>query len=143
MYNNVIFTTKGDWDSTTLEANGEEVLANRLYVHFQQQIDRRGNRGEGELTAIVNTQDNPSEDVGIFPGVLTIDVPNHKLEIRNTDPHFAFASTQVIYQEIDVTQSLSEFHLEIDGVQNIVQGYITLWQGPIATDEPYQTFNIL
>lgn len=143
MFNNVVFTTKGDWDSTTLTNNDEEVRANRLFVQFQQQIDRKGNRGEGELTAIINTENEPDVDTGIFPGTLTIDVPNHKIEIQNTDPHFAFASTHVIYQEIEVTESLSEFHLEVDGLQNIVQGYITLWQGPIATDAPYQTFNIL
>lgn len=143
MFNNVVFTTQGDWDTTTLTNNNEEVLANRLFVHFQQQIDRKGNRGEGEFTAIIRTQDNPDEDAGVFPGTLTVNVPNHVIVIHNTDPHFEFEQTRIEYQEIDVTESLSEFHLEIDSVENIVQGYITLWQGPIATNEPYETFTIL
>jgi hypothetical protein len=143
MLNNVVFTTKGDWDSTMLTNNGQEVQANRIFVQFQQQIDRKGNRGEGEFTAIVRTQETPDEDTGVFPGTLTVDVPNHKIIIENTDPHFAFEQTRITYQDIDMTESVSEFYLEIDGVQNIVQCYITLWQGPIATDEPYETFTIL
>ena len=143
MLNNVVFTTKGDWDSTTLTNNDAEVLAERLFVHYQQQIDRKGNRGEGDFTAYVNTQDAPTEDVGVFPGTLTLDVPNHRIVISNADPHFAFEETRIEYQDIDVTGSVSELHLEIDATKNIVQGYITLWQGPIATSEPYETFTIL
>lgn len=141
--NNVVFTTQGDWDSTTLTNNGEEVPADRLFVHFMQQIDRRGNRGEGDFTAYINTQESPDEDAGIFPGTLTIEVPNHAITISNTDPHFAFEETRITYQDIDVTESVSEFHLEVDSPKNVVQGYITLWQGPIATDKPYETFTIL
>ncbi len=143
MLNNVDFATQGDWDSTTLTNNGQEVLANRLFVSFQQQIDKKGNRGEGQFSAYVNTQEAPNEDTGIFPGTLSIDVPNHKIIIRNTDPHFAFESTRIEYQEIDVTDSVSELQLDVDSVQNVVQGYITLWQGPIATDTQFETFTIL
>jgi hypothetical protein len=143
MLNHVVFTTRGDWDSTTLTNNGAEVLANRLFVHFQQQIDRKGNRGEGEFTAVINTQEEPNTDQGIFPGALTIDIPNHPVMIKNEDPHFAFENTRVLYQDLDVTDSLSEYHLEIDAVENVVSCYITLWQGPVATDQPFETFTIL
>lgn len=143
MYNEMAFATQGDWDSTTLTHNGNELPADKLFVHFQQQIDKRGNRGAGDLTAYVNTREEPDVDAGIFPGVLSIDVPNHKIVIRNVDPHFAFGETSIEYQDIVVTESVSEFHLEIDSVANVVQGYITLWQGPIATDQPYETFTIL
>lgn len=143
MLNNVVFATQGDWDSTTLTNNGEEVLANRLFVQFQQQIDRRGARGEGAFTAIINTQDDPDVDNGIFPGTLTIAIPQNGVVIENTDPHFAFEATTVRFQDIDVTASLSEFYLEIDGPQNIVQCYITLWQGPLSGDKPFETLTLL
>ncbi len=141
--NDVVFTTKGDWDSTILTVQGEQIQADRLYVHFQQKIDSRGNRGDGEFTSIVNLTDDPSVDSGIFPGTLTIDVPDHRVVIENTDSHFEFAAIKVTYQEMVVTESLTEFLLEIDGPQNIVQAYITLWQGPISPDEPFRTFTIL
>lgn len=143
VFNDVIFATQGDWDSTTLANNGVDVAANRLFVHFQQTIDQKGFRSGGELSASIVTQADPNEEAGIFPGTLTIDVPNHKIVIENKDPHFGFAATKVVYQDIEVTEYLVEFHLEVDAAANVVQAYITLFQGADATDNPVQTFNVL
>lgn len=129
MLNNYVFTTQGDWDSTTLTNNGEEVLANRLFIHLQMKPgDNLGNPGPGEIVAVVFTQDNPDEETGLFPGILTLDLPRHKIDIMNRDPNFAFEATRVSYQGIDVTPSVAEVFLEVDAIENVVQGRIALYQ---------------
>lgn len=142
MLNNYIFSTKGDWDSTILTNNGENVAANRLFIHLRMRPgDRLGNPGPGEIVAVVFTQDAPDEERGLFPGLVTLDLPGHKIEIMNRDPNFAFEATRVSYQGIDVTPSVAELFLEIDAIQNVVQGSIGLYQNGRETD--VETFAIL
>ncbi|MFX8727433.1 hypothetical protein ABTM60_19085, partial [Acinetobacter baumannii] len=78
-----------------------------------------------------------------FPGSLQIEVPRHKLNIVNRDPHFAFENTQVYYQEIEVTMQMAELYLEIDADQNIVQCYISLFQGHGIGSGNAETFTLL
>jgi len=129
MMNSLVFATEGSWDSTTLMNNDEEVLASRLFVSLRRARGWIGNDRGGEITAYVCTQDEPDDEQGIFPGSIEVRVPRHNILIINRDPHFAFENTQVYYQEIEVTMSVAEFYLEIDADQNIVQCYISLFQG--------------
>ena len=102
-----------------------------------------GNDQGGELTAYVTLQDSPAEEIGIFPGSLEIRVPRHNLLIVNRDPHFAFESTQIYYQEVEVTMSMAELYLEIDADDNIVQCYISLFQGHGIGSGNAETFTLL
>lgn len=71
--NYFIFNTGGDWDSTTLYNNGEEFLANRLFLDLEVNRDYDGNplRGGiangGTITAFADPQNGNSE-YAIFPG---------------------------------------------------------------------------
>ena len=143
MMNSLVFATQGTWDTTTLFNNGEEVFANRLFVSLLRKRGWIGNDQGGELTATVVLQDDPDEEVGIFPGSLEIQIPRNTVLIVNRDPHFAFESTQVYYQEIEVTMSVAEFYLEIDSDQNIVQCYISLFQGHGIGSGAAETFTLL
>ncbi|HLJ55122.1 MAG TPA: hypothetical protein VKT77_08775, partial [Chthonomonadaceae bacterium] len=94
--NNVVFQTGGDWDSTTLQNNGEEVLASQLFVELHAgrddygDPDRGGVMDGGELTAIIRTQADPQTAEGVFPGRLEMVFPGHTVQIENTHPTFAF-----------------------------------------------------
>ncbi len=142
LLNNYVFSTQGDWDTTTLTNNGEQVMASRLFVQYRAlHGDNQGNPGAGEVTAVWFDQDNPEEEIGFFPGMLTIDVPRHKIEIVNRDPHFTFELTRIAYQGIEVTPSISEIFLEIDADKNVVQGWIGIYQTHRNND--IETFTIL
>ena len=143
MMNSLVFSTEGTWDTTTLLNNAEEVFATRLFFSLRRKRGWIGNDQGGELTAYVVTQDEPDEEVGIFPGSLEIQVPRHNILVTNRDPHFAFESTQIYYQEIDVTVSVAELYLEIDSDENIVQCYMSLFQGHGIGSGNAETFTIL
>jgi len=143
MMNNLVFTTEGTWETTTLFNNGEEVLATRLFVSLRRARNWLGGDRGGELTAYVCTQDYPDDEIGMFPGAFEVNVPRHKLNIVNRDPHFAFENTQVYYQEIEVTMQMAELYLEIDADQNIVQCYISLFQGHGIGSGNAETFTLL
>ena len=143
MMNSLVFATEGSWDSTTLFNNGEEVFASRLFVSLRRARGWLGNDRGGDLTAYVCLQDSPSEEVGMFPGSFEIQIPRNNLLIINRDPHFAFENTQVFYQEVDVTISTAELYLEIDADQNIVQCYISLFQGHGIGSGDAETFTLL
>ena len=141
--NSLVFTTEGTWDTTTLTNNGEEVFASRLFVSLRRKRGWLGNDQGGELTAYVVLQDSPEDEVGVFPGSLEIQIPRNSLLLINRDPHFAFESTQVFYQEIEVTLSVAELNLEIDSDENIVQCYISLFQGHGIGSGAAETFTLL
>src|SRR5579885_3184703 len=109
--NNVIFTTGGDWDTTTLYNNGQEWLAAQLFVELQAghndfgDPDRGGVSLGGEMTAIVRPQEDPQSQIGIFPGRLEMNFPGHGIVIENTHSEFAFEFTHVWYNGQDVTNS--------------------------------------
>jgi hypothetical protein len=140
--NNVIFSTGGSWDSTTLFNNNQEVMAAQLFVELHAGRDEwddptdGGVSTGGELTALVRPQDNPMEEWGIFPGRLELNFPGHTVVVENTHPGFAFEYTRVWYNGREVTNSVMEIYVDINAVDNIVEGRITLFKNHwFATDE--------
>ena len=143
MMNSLVFSTQGTWDTTTLLNNAEEVFATRLFVSLRRKRGWMGGDQGGDLEAYVALQDDPDTEIGIFPGSIEVQVPRHNVLMVNRDPHFAFESTQIYYQEIEVTMSVAEFYLEIDSDQNIVQCYMSLWQGHGIGSGNAETFTLL
>jgi len=147
--NSMIFNTGGDWDSTTLFNNGQEVLASQLYVEIHAGRDGWGdpNRGGiyagGDINAIVRTQDDPDNQIGIFPGRLEMDFPGHSLIIENTHPMFAFEFTRVTYNGTDVTGNVVDLLVNIDADNNIVQANITLYKAHWLSADEVATYNII
>ncbi len=147
--NNYVFSTRGDWDSTTLYNNGGEVLAAQLYVEMHagrddfDQPDRGGVYNGGTITAIVRPQDNPNAEYGIFPGRLEMNFPGHSIVIENTHPGFAFEFTRLSYNGRDVTANIVDLMVNVNAVENIVQAYITLYKAHWLTADEVATYNIV
>lgn len=147
--NDVVFKTGGDWDSTTLFNNGQEVAANVLFVDAQTgrnefgEPDTGGVNNGGEFTAYIVTQDDPNTQVPIFPGRLVIRVPKHELVVENSHPQFLFEASQVWLDQQDVTNNLVDLHVEIDAVNNNVQGYVTLYKSHFFSSDEVATINLL
>lgn len=147
--NNMTFKTGGDWDSTVLFNNGEEVLAAQLFVDLHAGRDEFGEPCPGgigtggEMTAIVRPQNNPELEQGIFPGRLQMDFPGHTIVIENTHPGFAFEFTRVWYNGRDVSENVVDVHVDIDAINNNVSAYITLYKPHWIVSDEVATYTIL
>lgn len=149
MLNNYIFTTEGDWDSTTLVNGREEVFASQLYVELHAGRDDYGNPADGgvglggELVAFVRPQDNPARELGIFPGKLVMNFPQHTLVIENTHPGFAFEFTRVLYNGHDVTDDVVDLLVDINALDNEVRAYIMVYRSHWIARDEVATYTIL
>lgn len=147
--NNMVFNTGGDWDSTTLVNNGAEVMAAQLFVELHAgrnaygDPDRGGVYDGGEINAIVRPQDNPNNEIGIFPGRLEMNFPGHTIVIENSHPGFAFEATRVFYNGQDVTGHVMDIYVDINAVDNVVQAYITLYKAHWFGSDEVATYNII
>lgn len=147
--NNMEFKTGGDWDSTTLFNNGTEVMAAQLFVELHAGRDGYGdpNRGGvadgGEITAIVRPQDDPEQQIGIFPGRLDLIFPGHQITIENVHPAFAFEFTRVWYNGRDVTNNVVDIYVDINATDNVVKAYITLYKAHWLGSDEVATYNII
>lgn len=149
MLNNIVFSTGGDWDTTTLFNNGAEVFAAQMFVELHAGRDdfndpaAGGVATGGEMTAIIRPSDNPTAEIGMFPGRLEMNFPGHVIVIENTHPGFAFEFTSVWYNGVDVTNNVVDIYVDINAADNVVQAYITLYKPHwIAADE-VATYTIL
>jgi hypothetical protein len=147
--NDVVFSTGGDWDSTKLFNNNQEVMANRLYVDMVTgrnefgDPDAGGISNGGEITAYIETQDAAGDQTPIFPGRLVIRVPNHEVVIENKHPQFIFESTIVWVDQQDVSNNLLDLRLDIDAVNNNVQGYVSLYKSHFFSSDEVATITLL
>lgn len=147
--NHMVFRTGGDWDSTTLENNGAEVLAAQLFVELRagrndfDEPDMGGIANGGEMTAIVRPQEDPQQQTGIFPGRLDMSFPGHTIVIENTHPTFAFEFTRVWHNGVDVTRNVIDVYVDINAVDNVVQAYLTLYKPHWISADEVATYNIL
>ena len=147
--NNVVFRTGGDWDSTFLYNNGEEVFASHLFIELQagrdefDNPDRGGVHNGGELTAWVRLQEAPDDEIGIFPGRVTLEFPRHELVIENTHPGFAFEYTRVHFDQRDVTDQVIDLRVNIDSVRDECEAFITVYKDHFIAADEVATYTIL
>ncbi|HLK14022.1 MAG TPA: hypothetical protein VKT78_04390 [Fimbriimonadaceae bacterium] len=147
--NYFIFSTGGDWDSTTLYNNGDEYMADRLYIDLKAGRDDFGNfvrgglvDGNADATAMVVPQ-GTSQEVGIFPGKIDLEFPMHKVTVHNDTPQFAIEFTRVILDGADVTEQVVDFVTDIDAVNNNVQAYIMLYKPHFLAADEVATINLI
>lgn len=147
--NNMVLTTGGDWPTTSLHNNNEEIAAAQLFVELVAGRDEFGDpeRGGiqlgGEMTAIVRPADNPEQEVGIFPGRLEMNFTGHTLVIENTHPMFAFELTRVWYNGQEVTNDVMDIHVDFNYPENNVKAFIVLFKSKWFGSDEVATFNIL
>lgn len=143
-----LFSTGGDWDSTSLFRDGQEFMAAQLFVSLQTPRDydgqpiRGGLRNGGEMTAYATPQDT-SGDVAIFPGKIDLEFPTHKLTIENQTPNFAIEFTQVFLDERDITAEVIEIQINIDANSNQVEGFIVLYKPHFFGADEVATYTLI
>lgn len=140
--NDMVFHTEGDWPTTTLYNNGEEVQAIQLFVEIRAGRDDFGNPIQGgiyggsDLSATLRTQEEPTVDYDILPGRITIEFPGHAIAIENAHPLVDPSSTRVSYNGVDVTGRVVDVYVEVNADANVVKALITLYKAHwIASDE--------
>jgi hypothetical protein len=147
--NYFIFSTGGDWDSTTLYNNGQEYLANKLFIQLNTARDMdgspmRGGIGNGgSMTAYVLPQGDNAGEFAIFPGRIDLEVPTHKITVENTSPQFAIEFTTVNLDGQDVTAQVVDLEVNVDAVNNEVSGFITLYKPHFLGSDEVATYNLL
>ncbi len=147
--NNMVFATGGDWDTTTLQNNGVEVLAAQMFVELaagRNDYGEPANGGVGlggTITATVRLQEDPNNAIGIFPGRLEMSFPGHTLVIENTHPAFAFEFTRVWHNGADVTNQIVDAYVDIDAINNNVKAYLTLYKHHFLAASEVATYNII
>lgn len=147
--NYFIFSTGGDWDSTSLYNNGQEFLANQLYISLSTGRDldgspMRGGLGNGgSMTAYVLPQEDNAGEFAIFPGKIDLEVPTHKVTVENTSPQFAIEFTRVWLDGNDVTDQVVDLEINVDAVNNQVSGYITIYVHHFLASDEVATYNLL
>ena len=146
--NYFIFTTNGDWDSTTLYNNGEEFMADELEVQLQAGRDGYGgltsgglNQG-GDMTAYVVPQ-GTNQQYGIFPGRLDLEFPTHKVSIVNDNPQFAIEFTQITLDGTDITNHITDLQVTIDAVNNNVQAFLTMYKPHFLSADEVATVTLI
>jgi hypothetical protein len=149
MMNQVVFRTGGDWDSTTLHANGEEFFAAQLFVEVTAGRNEWGEPAAGgiynggTITAIVRPQDNPNDEIGIFPGRLELYFPAHTLVIENAHPGFAFEMTRVWFDGHDITDDVMDILVDVNAIDDSVRAYITVYRSRWLFRDEVATYNLL
>lgn len=144
-----IFSTAGDWDSTTLFLNGDEFAASKLYVELQTGRDEFGNnvRGGlangGQMQAYVQPQDDAYPEQAIFPGRIDFEFPTHRVTIENESPMFAIEMTTVLLDGQDVTGEITDLQVNIDAINNEVSGYLTLYRPHVFAADEVATYTLL
>jgi hypothetical protein len=140
--NNLVFSTGGDWDSTTLANDGQEVLAAQLFVELHAGRDGynepsgNGIFDGGELNAIVRPQEDSSQEIGVFPGRLEMKFPGHAVVMENLDPMLSFTATRVWFDGRDVSNRIMDLYIDVNAVDNVVQASVTLYHPHwFSTDE--------
>lgn len=147
--NYFIFSTGGDWDSTTLYNNGQEFLASKLSIELETARDfdgspvRGGLSNGGTMTAYALPQDDDSSEFAIFPGKIDLEVPTHKLTIENTSPQFAIEFTRVWLDGVEVTDQVVEISVLVDAANNQVSGSITVYKPHFIAADEVATYNLL
>ncbi len=147
--NYFIFSTGGDWDSTTLYNNGDEYLADQLYLELQSGRDDYGNLSKGgltrggQMTAFVSPQGSNGSQVGIFPGKIEMQFPVHKVTIENETPTFLIEFTKVLLDDEDVTAQVTDLLVNIDAVNNDVQAYVMMYKPHFLSSDEVATINLI
>ena len=146
--NQIQFSTGGDWDSTTLYNMGQEVLADQLFIQLEAGRDIYGNPTSGgignggQMSAYIVEQSSPQQQA-IFPGVISLQFPNHQVEIQNTSPMFAIELTRIVLDGQDVTDNVLDLRINIDATNNQVEAYMTLYKAHWFSSDEIATYQLL
>ena len=147
--NYFIFSTGGDWDTTSLFLNGEEFPANKLFLKFETGRDfdgdprRGGLENGGEATCFAVPQQAGAGEWAIFPGKIDLEFPTHRVTIENNSPTFAIENTKVLLDNEDVSHQLLDLEIEFDAIENRASAYLTLFKPHFFGADEVATYTLL
>lgn len=147
--NYFIFSTGGDWDSTSLYLNGEEFQSQKLMIQFETGRDydgdprRGGVENGGQATAFVLPQQGGAGEWAIFPGKIDLEFPTHRVTIENNSPTFAIELTKVRLDSEDVSHQLLDLVVEIDAIENRASAYLTLFKPRLLGADEIATYTLI
>ena len=149
LQNCFILKTGGDWDSTTLYSNGREYFADFLYIEIKSNRDSEeihthgGIANGGTVQAYVSPQGSNGQQESICPGKIEMVFPLHKLTFVNEAPQLDCENTQILLDEINISDQLIDMLIEINALTNEVQAYLTLYKHHILGSDAIATLNLL
>lgn len=147
--NYFIFNTEGDWDSTTLYLNGQEFVANQLFIELSTVKDefgepvRGGLANGGQMSAYVQPQDSQAAEFAIFPGKIDLEFAMHKVTVENPSPQFAIEFTRVTMDNEDITDKIIDLQINIDAIANQASAYISLYKHHLLGRDEVASFNLI
>jgi hypothetical protein len=147
--NYFIFSTGGDWDTTSLYLNGENFPSQRLLIQIETGRDYNGDprRGGltngGQATALVQPEQSGAGEWAIFPGKIDLEFPTHKVTIENQSPTFAIELTRVLLDNVDVSNELLDLNIDINAIDNQVSAYLTLYKPHLFGADEVATYTLL
>ncbi len=147
--NDMTFQTGGDWATTTLYSNGQEVPAAQLLVQLAAGRDDYGDPMRGgvengaELTAYVRPQEAPEEIWDILPGRLTLTFPGHSLVLENYHPRVDPQQTRVWYNGQDVTTLIVELFVDVNALEDSVTAFVTVYKPHFFGTDEAVTYTIV
>lgn len=142
--NNAVLNATGDWDTTSLYNNDQEVSALEFHLEINAgQGDGYGNVSGGgivagsEIVAYVREVDTPSEQFPIFPGRIEMTTPNGQVIVENNSVAGVNApdATTVFYQGaatngqmFNVTRGVISLLVNINYDTNIQEVRLSLYK---------------
>jgi len=147
--NYFIFSTGGDWDTTSLYLNGENFPSQRLLIQIETGRDyngdpRRGGLSNGgQATALVQPEQSGAGEWAIFPGKIDLEFPTHKVTIENQSPTFAIELTKVWLDNVDVSAELLDLMIDVNAIDNQVSAYLTLYKPHLFGADEVATYTLL
>ena len=147
--NDMTFQTGGDWDSTTLYNNGQEVEAAQLFIELRAGRDEWDNPMRGgiydgtELTAIVRPQANPDYPVDILPGRITLTFPGHTIVVENYHPMVELTATRVYYNGQEITDRVIDVYIDVNATDDAVKAFVSLYKSHFFRTDEVMTYTIV
>jgi hypothetical protein len=147
--NEFIFSTGGDWDTTSLTSGGYSIEAAQLYVELRAGRDDWGDEVEGgiwegaELTALIRPAEDPMAPYDIFPGRITMEFPGYTIIMENQHPMVDMRHLRIWFNGEDITDRVVDIVVDINAVDSFVQAYASVYKSRFLLRDEVITYNIL
>ncbi|WP_395146426.1 hypothetical protein [Armatimonas sp.] len=149
MRNEILFSTGGDWDSTSLMSNGYAIEAAQLYIELSAGRDDWGDEVQGgiwegaDLTAMIRPAEDPMAPIDIFPGRISMEFPGYTIVMENQHPMVDMRHLRVWLNGEDITDRVVDVVVDINAVDSFVQAYVSVYKSRFLLRDEVITHTII
>ena len=149
MRNEILFSTGGDWDSTSQMSNGYAIEAAQLYIELRAGRDDWGDEVQGgiwegaDLTAMIRPAEDPMAPFDIFPGRISMEFPGYTIVMENQHPMVDMHHLRVWLNGEDITDRVVDVVVDINAVDSFVQAYVTVYKSRFLLRDEVITHTII